>query len=95
MNQDTLRLVYSLNMRKANMAKDQDKPTQQPVTRTFKVGYAFAGPNGAMRNGALILHAPTQLDAQIAARNQLAKEYDWYKLTKTILFEGDSPQQKL
>lgn len=77
------------------MATNKDEKPAQPVTRTFKVGYAFAGPNGAMRNGALILHAPTALDAQIAARNQLAKEYDWYKLTKTILFEGDSPQQKL
>lgn len=73
-----------------------DKPaTPAKQTSTFKVGYAFAGPNGAMRNGALIIHAPTSLDAQIAARKQLATEYDWYKITKTILFEGDAPQQKL
>ena len=80
------------------MANDKNAKTEttaQPTTRTFKVGYAFAGPNGAMRNGALIIHAPTALDAQIAARAQLAKDFDWYKLTKTILFEGDAPQQKL
>lgn len=63
------------------------------MTTMFKVSYAFSAPNGAMRNGALLLRAPTSLDAQIAARKQLALEHDWFKLTKTVVFEGDAPQQ--
>lgn len=71
--------------------KEDDKPTK--ITTMFKVGYAFAAPDGKLRTGALLIRAATSLDAQIAARRQLSAEFDWFKLTKTITYEGDAPQQ--
>lgn len=65
------------------------------IFKMVKVGYMFQSQTNQQRNGALILKAPTIADATKAARDQLAKEYDWFKITKAVVLEGDEPQKSL
>lgn len=65
------------------------------LTQMFKVTYAYAGPGGAMRTGAKLIREKTAADAAHVARTQLAKEHDWFKVTRTVPFDGDEVQKSL
>lgn len=61
----------------------------------YFVGYAYAGPDNKRRTGVLLVRADSPDGAKIAARTQLAKEFDWFKIMNVKSEEGDQPQQTL
>lgn len=65
------------------------------ITGMFKVGYAYQGPNNAMRTGALLIRADSPQAARINAQAQLNKDHDWYKITKISSVDSDHAQQSL
>lgn len=54
--------------------------------KTFKVTYAYAAPNGALRSGAYIIEAKDVADAQKQADAKLAEQYKHYRITRCKTF---------
>lgn len=65
------------------------------IFQHYKVTYVFTLENGVTRSGSRIVKASSNEEAKKVVRDDLAKTYDFFKLTNVGPISNDAPQKTL